>query len=95
MPTTIDTIKQLLEQSHSNEVIKASNQLIDCATTCDHDRATALLLRGNAYRQLGDMRMAMNSYLQAREIEPNGPASMACDNIQAILNFYNKDLYNP
>jgi len=93
MPTS--RIKQLLDESKSKEAIDAANELLCANGISAHDRATALLLRGNAYRQLTDWRMAMNSYLEAKELEPDGPAAMALDNIQQILNFYHKDLYNP
>lgn len=93
MPT--QRIKQLLNECKSQEAISAADNLLATQGIGEHDRATALLLRGNAYRQLGNWRMAMNSYLEAREIEPDGPAAMALDNIQQILDFYHKDLYNP
>ena len=55
----------------------------------------AYYLRGNAYRQQGNWRMAINSYLEAIELDPDGPAVMAYNNAQEILAFFNKDLYNP
>lgn len=93
MPTT--RIKQLLDESKSQEAIDAANALLSTTGLADNDRAKAMLLRGNAYRQLGDWRMAINSYLGAKKLQPDGPAAMALDNIQQILNFYHKDLYNP
>ncbi len=41
------------------------------------------------------MRQAMNNYLEAMDLEPDGPAVQAYRTIQEILAFYNKDLYNP
>jgi hypothetical protein len=41
------------------------------------------------------MRQAMNNYLEAMDLEPDGPAAQAYRTIQEILAFYNKDLYNP
>ena len=90
----IQTIKQMLNESRSLEVIAAVDELasahIDSATM-----AMAYYLRGNAYRQQGDMRQAMNSYLASMELDPDGPAAQAYRTIQEILNFYDHDLYNP
>ncbi|MBR1475749.1 MAG: tetratricopeptide repeat protein [Muribaculaceae bacterium] len=91
---TIEELKQMLAESKSDQVIAAANQLATTST----DRAVmaqAYYLRGNAYRQQGNMRQAMNSYLEAMELEPDGPAAQAYRTIQEILDFYNHDLYNP
>lgn len=90
----IQTIKQMLNESRSLEVIAA----VDEMASTDVDTATmamAYYLRGNAYRQQGDMRQAMNSYLASMELDPDGPAAQAYRTIQEILNFYDHDLYNP
>ena len=91
---TIEEIKQMLAESESEQVIAAVDQMVGACT----DRAVmaqAYYLRGNAYRQLGDMRQALNSYLESMELEPDGPAAQAYRTIQEILNFYDHDLYNP
>ena len=91
---TIEQLKQMLAASESEQVIKAVDEMAGGTA----DRATmahALYLRGNAYRQKGDMRQAMNSYLASMELQPDGPAAQAYRTIQEILNFYDHDLYNP
>lgn len=91
---TIEELKQMLAESKSDQVIAAADQLATTST----DRAVmaqAYYLRGNAYRQQGNMRQAMNSYLEAMELEPDGPAAQAYRTIQEILDFYDHDLYNP
>ena len=91
---TIEELKQMLAESKSDQVIAAADQLATTST----DRAVmaqAYYLRGNAYRQQGNMRQAMNSYLEAMELEPEGPAAQAYRTIQEILDFYDHDLYNP
>jgi len=92
---TIEQIKQLLSQSLSTQAIDAANELTQCTSVDAHTLATAYYLRGNAYRQCGQVRMALNSYLEAMELEPDGPASDAYRMTQEILDFYNHDLYNP
>ena len=91
---TIEELKHMLAESKSDQVIAAADQLATTST----DRAVmaqAYYLRGNAYRQQGNMRQAMNSYLEAMELEPDGPAAQAYRTIQEILDFYDHDLYNP
>ena len=91
---TIEEIKQLLAQSKSDDVIAAADQLVSAGGD-NTVLAQAYYLRGNAYRQLGNMRQAMNSYLESIELDPDGPAAQAYRTIQEILNFYDHDLYNP
>ena len=91
---TIEEIKQMLTESKSDQVIAAVDQLATAGTDCAV-MAQAYYLRGNAYRQLGNMRQALNSYLESMELEPDGPAAQAYRTIQEILNFYDHDLYNP
>lgn len=84
----------MLDDSRPDEVVASVDEL--AASLADSDvLAQAYYLRGNAYRQKGDMRMAMNSYLEAMELQPDGPAAQAYRTIQEILNFYDHDLYNP
>ena len=52
------------------------------------------LLLGNAYRKTGNIRLALNNYLSAMELNPDSPAVIAHNQLIAILNFYNKDMYN-
>lgn len=91
---TIEQIKQLLSQSKSQDVIMQVNLLVDKGAD-NETLAQAYYLRGNAYRQQGDMRQALNSYLEAMQLQPDGPAAQAYRTIQEILSFYDHDLYNP
>ena len=91
---TLAEIKQLLADSKSDDVIAAVDQIVSGGG----DRAVlaqAYYLRGNAYRQQGNMRQAMNNYLESMDLDPDGPAAQAYRAIQEILNFYDHDLYNP
>ena len=91
---TIEEIKQMLTESKSDQVIAAVDQLATTGTN-RAVMAQAYYLRGNAYRQLGNMRQALNSYLESMELDPDGPSAQAYRTIQEILNFYDHDLYNP
>lgn len=90
----LEEIKQLLYDCDSDAVIEATNhylsQSLDSKTM-----AEVWYLRGNAFRQKGDWKMAMNAYLQSVELQPDGPAATSCENLQEILSFYHTDYYNP
>jgi len=51
--------------------------------------------RGNEWRQRGDWQEALANYMEAIELDPNSPAVIAKEMVENILNFYNKDAYNP
>lgn len=51
--------------------------------------------RGNQYRRQGDWQHAINCYMEAIDIDAHSPAVEAKKMLEDILNFYNKDAYNP
>lgn len=55
----------------------------------------ALTMRGMTYWSLGQRSNAINDYLAAIKINPQSRAKMAIKTAYEILNFYNKDLFNP
>lgn len=57
--------------------------------------ATEWYQQGNAYRQRGDWQHALNCYMEAIALDPQSPAVEAKEMLENILNFYNKDAYNP
>ncbi len=58
---------------------------------CSHEH----YLRGNEYRKEGKWHEAINEYIVAIELNPDSPAVEAKRMLDDILNFYNKDAYNP
>lgn len=58
-------------------------------------RYDLLFRRGRLKWKKEDRAGAMNDYSEACAINPDGPASVALDQARRIMNFYNKDLYNP
>lgn len=52
-------------------------------------------LRGNEYRKNGDWKHAIDCYMEAVDIDSDSPAAEAKTMLEDILNFYNKDAYNP
>ena len=55
----------------------------------------ALIERGRLFWALGRRGEAINDYLAARRINPEGKASQLLKATYDILDFYNKDLFNP
>ncbi len=92
---TIQEIKEMLSRSEGQEALDAANEIVESKGVDKEMLATAYYLRGNAYRQNGNVRMALNSYLEAMELDPDGPAAEAYRHVQELLAFYHKDYYNP
>ena len=91
----IQEIKEMLSRSEGQEALDAANEIVENKGTNRETLANAYYLRGNAYRQQGNIRMALNSYLESMELDPDGPAAEAYRHVQELLDFYNKDYYNP
>lgn len=93
---TIEDIKRMLEQSQTADVIAAVDELAaHRGGMSARNMAMAFYLRGNAYRQRGEWGKAMNSYLEAIDLDPDGPAQAAYHQAQMIMGYYCKDYYNP
>ena len=92
---TIQEIKDMLSRSEGDEALTAPNEIVESKGVSRETLANAYYLRGNAYRQNGNVRMALNSYLEAMELDPDGPAAEAYRHLQELLAYYHKDYYNP
>lgn len=86
----MEKIKQLIADNRAEEAIR----LLKTYTTEHPESGEAWFLLGKAYHKLGDIRLALNAYLRAIEIDPDSPARTAYDMVIKVLNFYNKDMYN-
>lgn len=51
--------------------------------------------KGNECRRRGDWQEAINNYVRASELDPDSPAVYAKHMLDDIMNYYNKDCYNP
>lgn len=92
---TIQEIKDMLSRSEGELALDAANEIVENKATGKDTLAQAYYLRGNAYRQQGNVRMALNSYLEAMDLDPDGPAAEAYRHLQELLAYYHKDYYNP
>lgn len=87
----MESIRQLILNGQTEEAIRQLDEIIKEDSSNDK----AYYLRGNAYRKTENIQMALNNYLTAMELNPDSPAHQAYAMLMNILNFYNKDLYNP
>lgn len=68
--------------------------IIDSSTD-DSEKEQALTLRGEQYWKFDRRADAINDYNAAIALNPASQAVKLKENAYAILDFYNKDLYNP
>ncbi|MBO5444291.1 MAG: hypothetical protein J5995_02955 [Muribaculaceae bacterium] len=68
---------------------------LDTRITGNPSDEDALIERGRLHWALGHRSAAINDYLAARRLNPEGRAEALLKATYDILDFYNKDLYNP
>lgn len=86
----MEEIKRLISENKPEEAIRLLTEYLKERPGSDE----AWFLLGKAHYKLGDVRLALNSYLRAIEINPESPARGAYDMAIKVLDFYNKDMYN-
>ena len=86
-----DSIKLLIEKNELEEALIQLNAAIDVDKSDDE----LFIMRGNIYRKQNQWKQSLDDYCSAVEINPSSPAAFAYDAVQQILEFYNKDMYNP
>ena len=89
----IEKAKALLDENKIQEAIAFLESLVADSSTENKDVAYYVL--GNAYRRGNNWQDAINSYSRAVELNPESPAKEMRANCIKILDFYNKDMYNP
>lgn len=88
---TFQELKEKTALLPYDEAIAAITSFIN-----EHPESTeALTLRGMKHFGAGRRALAINDYLAALEIDPNCSAKLALQSANDILDFYNKDLFNP
>lgn len=89
------TFEELKSKIHSivntDEAINTISEYLVENPTDDR----ALTLRGLKHWSNGNRAEAINDYLAAIKINPDSTAVQALQATNDILNYYNKDLYNP
>ena len=89
---TIQEIKAHIDAGDPGEVC------VEMLTVYINEHPTddeAFYLRGVRYWSMGRRSLAINDYLAAIKLTPQSKATMAIKTSYEILNYYNKDLFNP
>ena len=95
MKSKTDEIRALYDSDQLDCCIAEAMKIAGDGGTAAAERSEAYFIMGNAYRRMNNWRLAMNSYCEAMDLDPESPAKEAYDTIVEILDFYNHDLYNP
>lgn len=89
---TFEEIKEAGKDGTSSDLLMQwINEYIDANPNDDK----AILYRGLKHWSRGERSLAINDYLAAIRINPDSDAKLALETANGILDFYNKDLYNP
>ena len=88
---TYEAIKESIKGLSGEEAVKVLTDYL--AGHPDSD--DALTLRGMKYWGMQKRAQAINDYLAAIRLNPSSPAVQALKAANEILDYYNKDLYNP
>lgn len=89
---TLEEIKEAIRVGlDSDEGLRLLTEYIGAHPDDDE----ALTTRGMQYWSMGDRAKAINDYLAAIRLNPDSKAKMALKATNQILDYYNKDLYNP
>lgn len=88
-PTQYDA--DMIRNLPADEAVK----LLDILIKAKPEDENLLVLRGEKNWALNRREEAVNDYLAALKINPEGKAKMLLEYTRSILDFYNKDLLNP
>lgn len=91
MDTLFTKIKDKIDKGQPDDAILIANQLIKEG----NEDAYLYYLKGRAYMKKSDWKKAIEALLNSNRISPGGPASETLKMLNDILDFYNKDMYNP
>ena len=84
-----------MEKTNIPDDAAAKLRSLDERLAAESGDEEALIERGRLYWALGRRGDAIGDYLAAQRINPSGRATQLLKATYDILDFYNKDLYNP
>ena len=90
----VSELKEKVQSLGAEDAIKVITDFIDTHPE-DPSLDEALTLRGMKYWGLEKRSAAINDYLAAIRLNPESRAVQALNVANEILDYYNKDLYNP
>lgn len=88
---TFEEAKEYTSGLSAEEAITRLDQYL----TEHPDDDNALTIRGMKHWSCGNRALAINDYLAAIKINPQSKSVQALKATNEILDYYNKDLYNP
>ena len=91
MTDSIETLRKKVKLSSLEEAIAIITSFIEAHPDSDE----AFTMRGMKYWGAGKRSLAINDYLAAIRINPESRARLALQATNEILDYRNKDLYNP
>ena len=91
----LQELKQLIDNGDSDDAILATERWMESKDVAVDDLAQVYYLRGNAYRKQENWGKAMTCYLRAIDLNGHESARQAYAMAKQVMNFYNKDYYNP
>lgn len=80
-----------MQEKHPEEIIAELDSRI-CADSTDDN---LFYERGNAYWKLQDWKHCLDDYTEAIRLNPQSPAAEMKRMVLGILDFYNKEMFNP
>lgn len=89
------TLEQIRERIRNTASAEEAIELLNTYIAANPEDDEALTLRGMRYFSMGRRADALKDYMAAVRINPSSKAAMAIRASYDILNYYNKDLYNP
>lgn len=88
----LDLVEKMLQEHRPDEAIRIIESYSSSGGKMDD---TMYYMLGNAWRKKGNWQKAINNYLEATALNPLSPAAGALEIARNILDFHDKDLYNP
>ena len=85
-----DDIAKLVESDNIEAAIDKISEILEKEVSAD-----AYYYRGRLYWRLGNKSRAISDYCHAVELNPESEAREALKMATSIMDFYNKEIYNP
>lgn len=92
MHHSLSNIQRLIDEENVDKAISCLDHYISLN---GDNMAEALFMRGRAYWRLQEYGPAITDFEKAVALDPDCGAQAALDLARDVLNFYNKDMYNP
>lgn len=89
------SLQEIKDKAREGATSEETLARLDALIAAQPDNEEALIERGMLHWGMGQRALTINDYLAALKLNPEGKAKQALAAVYSILDFYNKDLYNP